>query len=52
MYTKGCLGFALRVHVELFANIKKRLGFRTPTKTGLSITQDLKKMKTIPNKFL
>ena len=49
MSTKGCVGFFLFcLELELFAKIKKDLVSTHSQKPGLSITQDLNKMKENP----
>ena len=53
MSTKECLGFfVFYLELELFAKIKKDLVSTHSQKLYLSITQDLNKIKTIPNFFL
>ena len=49
MSAKGCLGFSLFcLDLELFAKIKKDLVSTHSQKSGLSITQDLDKIKKSP----
>ena len=53
MSTKGCLGFILFcLDLDVFAKIKKDLVFTHSLKPFLLITQDLNKIKTIPNSLL
>ena len=50
MSTKRCLGcFSFCLDLEFFAKMKKDLVSTHSQKPGLSITQDLNKMKKIPN---
>ena len=50
MSTKKCLGcFSFGLDLEFFAKMKKDLVSTHSQKPGLSITQDLNKMKKIPN---
>ena len=53
MSTKACSGFILFcLDLELFAKIKKDLVSTHSLKPFLLITQDLNKIKTIPNSLL
>ena len=53
MSTEGCSVFFLFcIDLELFAKIKKDLVSTHSQKAGLSITQDLNKIKKIPNTLL
>ena len=51
MSTKACLGFfSFCLELELFAKIKKDLVSTSSQNPGISITQDVKKVKKNPEK--
>ena len=52
MPTKGCAGFIFCLDLELFPKIKKDLVSTHSLKPFLLITQDLNKIKAIPNSLL
>ena len=53
MSTKVFLGFSIfGLELELFAKIKKDLVTTLSQKPGLSVTQDLNKIRNIPNTLL
>ena len=52
MSTKGCSKFLFCLELELFAKIKEDLVSTNSQKFGLSITQDLNKIKNPKHPFV